>query len=85
MIIVTITVKDDFATCSVMQCTAVLDPGFYAVDSEFHVLELGFRISIVNRIPDSLSWIADSKARNSGFHYQKFRGFRNPIYLTWGK
>ena len=55
MIIVTITMKDDFATCSVMQCKAVLDPGFYAVDSEFHVLELGFRISIVNRIPDSLS------------------------------
>ena len=85
MIIVIITVKDDFATCSVMQCKAVLDPGFYAVDPEFHVLELGFRISIVHRIPDSLSWVADSKARDSGFHYQKFPGFWNPICLTWGK
>ena len=84
MIIVTITVKDDFATCRVMQYTAVLDPGFYAVDSEFHLLGLGFRISIVNRIPESLSWIVDSKARDSGFHYQKFPGFRNPICLTWG-
>ena len=66
-----------------MQCKAVLDPGFYAVDSEFHVLELGFRISIVHRIPDSLSWVAVSKARDSGFHYQKFPGFWNPGDLPY--
>ena len=33
-------------------------------------------------IPDSLSWIPDSKAQDCGFHEQNFPGFRNPYYLT---
>ena len=35
-------------------------------------MELGFLIRIVSRIPDSWSWITDSKVRESGFHKQKF-------------
>ena len=41
----------------------------------------GFQIRIVSGIPDSLSWITDSKAQDSGFHRQKFPGFRNADYL----
>ena len=37
-----------------------------------------------SRIPDSLSCIPDSKAQDSGFHKEKFPGFRNPHHLTWG-
>ena len=35
-------------------------------------------------IPDSISWIPDSKAADSGFHRPKLPGFRIPDYLTWG-
>ena len=35
-------------------------------------VELGFRISIFNGIPDSLSYIPDSKAQDSGPHRQNF-------------
>ena len=38
-------------------------------------LELGFGITLVSRIPDSLSCIPNSKARDSGFHEQKSYGF----------
>ena len=31
-------------------------------------MEIGFRVSIVCWIPDSLSWITDSNAQDSGFH-----------------
>ena len=31
-----------------------------------------------------VSWIPDSKARDSGFHKQKIPGFRIPDSLTWG-
>ena len=53
------------------------------------LVELGFRIPVVGRIPDSLSCIPDSKARgfhiplwsknfpNSGFHKQKLPRYRN--------
>ena len=78
----------------------VLDSGFHAVDSWFPVLDSGFFvhetwIPDTNRlwIPDSLSCIPDSKAHDSWFYKQKFRGqrisqpkslgFRNPYSLTW--
>ena len=38
-------------------------------------LELGFGITLISRIPDSLSCIPNSKARDSGFHEQKSSGF----------
>ena len=31
------------------------------------------------------SGILDSNTQGSGFHEQKFRGFRNPDYNTWGE
>ena len=50
-------------------------------------VEIGFHISIVNRISDSLTYISDTKAQDSGstsknyadsgFHKQNFPGFRN--------
>ena len=40
--------------------------------------ELGFWISIVSGIPDSLSCIPDSKAQDSGYHKQNFIGFWIP-------
>ena len=42
-------------------------------------VELGFRIPIVSGIPDSLSWIPDSKAQDFWLHEHNFPGFRNPI------
>ena len=45
------------------------------------VSEVWFWIAIVNS--DSLSYIPDSKALDSGFHEEKFLGFRNPDSLTW--
>ena len=41
--------------------------------------------SLFSGILDSKSWILDSRAQYSGFHKQKFPGFRNPDYLTWGE
>ena len=38
-------------------------------------VELVFWISIVIRVPDSLSCIPDSKAPDSGIHGKKFSGF----------
>ena len=38
-------------------------------------VELGFWIPILSGIPDSLTYILDSKARDSGFHKQNFPGF----------
>ena len=63
----------------------VLVSGFHAVDfripvrdSSFFLLELGFRIPVVCGIPDSLSWIPDSKTQNSVLHKRHFpdSGFR---------
>ena len=59
------------------------------------LVELGFWILIVSRIPDSLSCIPDSKTQGCRFHEQNvsgFRipqaktphGFRKPDSLTWG-
>ena len=53
--------------------------GFQAVESGFWTLsvEFRFRIPIVSLIPDSLSYIPDFNAHDSGFHMQKFLGFQN--------
>ena len=55
------------------------DPGFQSL-----LVELGFWITIVSGIPDSLSCIPDLKAQDSEFHKQKILGFWNPDFLTWG-
>ena len=36
-------------------------------------VELGFRITIIIEIPDSLSWIPDFKAQDSGFQSPGFQ------------
>ena len=36
-------------------------------------------------IPNSLSWILESKTRDSGFRKKKFPELRNPDSLTWAK
>ena len=59
-----------------------VDSGFQSLDSRSFPVELGFRIPIVSGIPDSYSCIPDSKPQDSGFHWQKFPGFRNPDSLT---
>ena len=61
--------------------------GFWIPDTGFQYLsvELGFWIPIVSGIPETLSCIPDSKTQDSGFHKQKFPGFRNPESLTWGE
>ena len=68
-----------------MESKRVLDSGFYALDSGFQALdsdlflvELGFWIPILSRIPDSLSCIPESKVQDSGFHKQNFPGFWIP-------
>ena len=76
----------------------VLESGLHAVDSGFQVLDssicqwnlIRFQIPVINRIPDSLSSIQDSKAQHSTFHSinfldsglpkQKFPEFRNPLH-----
>ena len=55
----------------------VLDSGFHTVDSGFQALA-SFRFFVSGTwIPDSLSYIPDSKAQDSIFYKQKFLGFRN--------
>ena len=66
---------------------------FHAVDSGFFVHETWIPDTNRQWIPDSLSCIPDSKAHDSWFYKQKFRGyrisqakslgFRNPYSLTW--
>ena len=66
---------------------ARLESEFHAVDSGlwipgtgFHEslsVDLRFWIPIASGIPYSLSCFPDSKAQDSRFHQQKFRGFRN--------
>ena len=41
-------------------------------------VKIGFPIPIASKILYSLSWITDSKARESEFHEQKFPGSRIP-------
>ena len=61
--------------------------GFWIPGTGFQSLqvELGFWILIVSGIPDCLSCIPYSKTQDSGFHEQKFPGFRNLDSLTWGE
>ena len=44
-------------------------------------MELGFRISIVSGIPESLDCFPDSKTKDSGFHSKSFpdSGIRIPL------
>ena len=67
----------------------IFDCGLEAVDSGFQdwipdsvIVEKGFRILFITGIPDSLSCILESKARDSGIHEPKFAPFQNPEYLT---
>ena len=46
---------------------------FWILRHGFRTPGIGFRISIVSGIPNSLSLITDSKARDSGSHKQNFR------------
>ena len=74
----------------VAQCKGIQDTfGFWIPDSRYSILDsfsvgLGFRISIAEGIPDSLSCIPDSKVQDSRFQWQKFPGFRNLNFLTRG-
>ena len=52
----------------VRESKIVLDSGFQVLDSSFLSVEFGFWIPIVCGIPDSLSYIPDSKAQDFGFH-----------------
>ena len=63
-----------------------LDPGFHAVDSVFQVHNSRYFVTA--------TWIPDSQAQDSRFHYYKFPGFRipqaklaripyYPYYLKW--
>ena len=78
-----------FATClSVRESKKVsnsgfpaVDPGFQLLDSRSFSMKPEFRIPIVSGIPGSYICITDSKAQNSGFHLQKFPGYRNPDSL----
>ena len=45
-------------------------------------IELGFRISIVSAIPDSLSSVPDSKTEDSGIHKQKFHRLSPPSDIS---
>ncbi|CAH3168734.1 unnamed protein product, partial [Porites evermanni] len=56
-------------------CRGFLIPGF---GFQFLTVELGFLIPIVSGIPDSLSCIPDSKAKDSWFYKQNFPGFEIP-------
>ena len=76
----------------VRESKTVLDPprGFWIPGTGFRTmifyqlnLNSGFQ-SHLRGIPDSLSCIQDCKAHDSGFHNQKFPGFRNLDSLTLG-
>lgn len=67
-------------------------PGFWiphlghripGIDSASLTVGLRFTNPIVSGITDSLRYIPDSKAKDSGFQKHKFRGIRNPDSLTW--
>ena len=52
-----------------------MDFGFQLLDPGSSSLEPGFRIPIISGIPDCLTCVRDSKARNSGFDKQNFLVF----------
>ena len=47
-------------------------------------VKLGFWVSIVRGILDSLGCFLDSKVQDSGFHRQKFHRYQNAGSLSWG-
>ena len=60
--------------------------GFRVLDSRFFVIGTWTQHSIhYPGIPDSLSWIPNSKAQDSRFYKEKIPGFRNLDCLTWGE
>ena len=54
----------------------ILDFRYWTPDSLS--AELGFRITIISEIPDSLSWVSDCKAQDSEFQTKNFPGFQIP-------
>ena len=52
---------------------------------EFLTVKLGFRISIISGIPDSLSCIPNSKAQESGFYNSNFQiqDFNSRAKTSW--
>ena len=59
-----------------------MDSGFRDSIPDSLIVEKGFRILFITGIPDSLSGIPESKARDSGIHEPKFARFQNPDYLS---
>ena len=75
-------IQDSLGFCIPWQGFQVLFAGF-----QFLSVELGFWISIISGILDSLSNIPDSKVQDSGSNKHKFPGFWNLDSLTdctWG-
>ena len=71
---------------SELHCTVVAWMRVKAVNTIWNGFSAsGFWIPLFSGILDSKSWILDSRAQYSGFHKQKFPGFRNQDYLTWGE
>ena len=62
----------------------ILDSTQWILDSRSLSVELGFWTSILDRIPDSLSCIPDSKAPDFVFHKENFLGFQHLDSLTLG-
>ena len=68
-----------------------LDSGFHDVDSGSRVLDSRFHLSgfripkgLIFRIPDSKTWILDSKVQDFVFHKQKCSRFRIPrANVSW--
>ena len=78
----------------VRESKTVLDSGFYAMNSGFQVLDSslcqwhlgsGFKSLEGLRIPKPRIVDSTSNFPDSGFHQQKFLGFRNPHSLTRGE
>ena len=60
--------------------------GYRVLDSRFFITGTWTQHSIrYPGIPDSLSWIPNSKAQDSRFYKEKIPGFRNLDCLTWGE
>ena len=73
--------KWPIASCKIFQDSLGLDSRYRIPDSLS--LKLRFWISVLSRIPDSVSWIPDSKPQNSEFHCKKFQyfiGIRNSLH-----
>ena len=72
--------KWPIASCKTFQDSLGLDSRYRIPDSLS--MKLRFWISMFSGIPDSVSWIPDSKAQDSEFHCKKFQyyiGIRNSL------